>query len=76
MPGEHRKHTEIVLKKQRGLFGGELSRRRSGKKSIMPSITTEELESHLHESKGKKLPVLTTDKKKTVINVMRKARRK
>ena len=51
-----RKHTPIVSKKQRGLFGSELARRRVGKKSKMPDISTAELESHLRESKGKKLP--------------------
>ena len=51
-----RKHTEITSKAQQGKFGAELRRRREGKKSRMPSITTKELESHLHESKGKKLP--------------------
>ncbi|MDP2934501.1 MAG: hypothetical protein Q8N59_01905 [bacterium] len=51
-----RKHTPIVSKKQRGLFGAELARRRKGLKGRMAGITTEELESHLEESKGKKLP--------------------
>lgn len=51
-----RKHTPITSKKQRGLFGAELARRRAGKKSRMKGITTAELRSHLHESKGKKLP--------------------
>jgi hypothetical protein len=37
-------------------MGAELGRRRSGKESRMPGITTKELESHLHESAGKKLP--------------------
>ena len=56
MPAKaHRKHTPIVSKKQQGLFGAELARRRAGKKPQMKSITTAELESHLHESKGKKL---------------------
>ena len=54
--GTHRKHTPIVSKKQRGLFGGELARRRAGKPRRMEGITTQELEEHLHESKGKKLP--------------------
>ena len=53
---EHRKHTPIVSKKQRGLFGAELARRRAGKTRRMASITTKELESHLKESAGKKLP--------------------
>lgn len=54
--GSHRKHTPIVSKKQRGMFGAELSRRRAGKDRMMEGITTAELESHLRESKGKKLP--------------------
>ena len=53
---KHRKHTPIVSKKQRGLFGAELARRRVGKKTRMKGITTKELESHLRESGGKKLP--------------------
>lgn len=52
----HRKHTPLVSKKQRGLFGSELARRRAGKQSRMKGITEEELVSHLKESKGKKLP--------------------
>jgi len=51
-----RKHTPIVSQKQRGPFGSELARRRAGKKRRMGGITTEELRSHLHEAKGKKLP--------------------
>ncbi len=54
--GKHRKHTPIVSKKQRGLFGSELARRKAGKTSKMKGITTKELTSHLTESKGKKLP--------------------
>lgn len=54
-PKKHRKHTPIVSKKQQGLFGAELARRRAGKKPRMPGITTKELERHLKESKGKKL---------------------
>lgn len=53
---KHRKHTPIVSKAQQGKFGAELARRRAGKKSRMSSITTKELERHLEESKGKKLP--------------------
>lgn len=51
-----RKHTPIASEAQQGLFGAELARRRAGKKSRMKGITTAELESHLHESKGKNLP--------------------
>jgi len=54
--GTHKKHTPIKSKKQRGLFGSELSRRRRGKAKRMAGITTKELVSHLRESKGKKLP--------------------
>ena len=59
MPGKYcskRRHTPIVSKSQRGLFGAELARRRSGKATRMPGITEEELSRHLKESKGKKLP--------------------
>jgi hypothetical protein len=56
MPGKHRKHTPLTSKVQRGMFGAELARRRRGEAPHMPSITTEELESHLRESRGKKLP--------------------
>jgi len=56
MPGKHRKHTPIVSEKQQGLFGAEYARRKAGKESRMPSITTAELKSHLKESKGKNLP--------------------
>lgn len=51
-----RKHTPITSKAQRGKFGAELSRRRQGKSPRMKGITTRELEGHLHESGGKKLP--------------------
>jgi len=53
---KHRKHTPIVSEAQRGLFGAELARRRAGKKRRIKSIKTAELESHLRESGGKKLP--------------------
>jgi len=57
MPGKGcRKHTPIVSKKQRGLFGAELARRKAGKQRRMGSIKTAELRRHLKESKGKKLP--------------------
>ena len=49
-------HTKIVSKKQQGLFGAELSRRRRGVKGRMKGITEKELVSHLKESRGKKLP--------------------
>jgi len=60
MPGKGcsggRKHTPITSKAQQGKFGAELGRRRAGKQGRMSSITTAELESHLHESAGKDLP--------------------
>ncbi len=58
-----RKHTPIVSEKQRGLFGAELARRQEGESSGMGGITTAELESHLHESAGKKLPKTSKGKK-------------
>lgn len=70
MPGKgcgkkgHRKHTPIVSQKQRGLMGAELSRRRRGKSSRMEGMTTAELKSHLHESKGKKLPARAKARRK------------
>ena len=57
----HRKHTPIVSEKQRGLFGAEYARRKADKKGRMPGITTEELRSHLKESKGKNLPAKKKD---------------
>jgi len=63
-PGCHKKHTEITSQKQRGLFGAELRRRRKGKKGVMTGITTKELEGHLRESKGKKLPLYHKKRRK------------
>ena len=60
---KHERHTPIVSEKQRGLFGAELARRRAGKARRMPDITTKELEEHLRESKGKKLPPKAKKKK-------------
>jgi len=54
--GSKRKHTPIVSEAQQGKFGAELSRRRKGEKSQMKGITEKELENHLEESGGKKLP--------------------
>jgi len=56
MPKCGKKHTPIVSKAQRGLFGAELARRRAGKRPRMSGITTAELRSHLRESRGKNLP--------------------
>jgi len=50
-----RKHTPITSKAQQGLFGAEYARRKAGEKGKMEGISTEELRSHLKESKGKKL---------------------
>lgn len=58
-----RKHTAITSVKQRGLFGAELARRKTGKTSRMKGITTEELRSHLKESKGKELPAKAKKRK-------------
>ena len=55
--GGHRKHTPITSAKQQGLFGAELARRKAGKEGRMSGIKTEELRSHLKESKGKDLPM-------------------
>jgi hypothetical protein len=54
-----KRHTPIVSEAQRGFMGSELARRRSGKKGRMPGITQAELEAHLHEAGGKKLPKRT-----------------
>lgn len=70
----HRKHTPIISKKQRGLFGAELARRRAGKTSRMKGITTKELGSHLRESKGKKLPTKTRKKTRTTKRKKRKSK--
>ncbi len=57
MPCKHsKKHTPIVSKKQQGLFGAELARRKAGKQPRMKGITAPELRGHLKESKGKDLP--------------------
>jgi len=58
MPCPHstRKHTPIVSEKQRGFFGAELARRRSGKKT-RTKMPEAELVRHLKESKGKNLPL-------------------
>lgn len=56
MPGKHKAHTPITSQAQQGMFGAELARRRAGEQSRMSGITTAELEGHLKESGGKKLP--------------------
>jgi hypothetical protein len=50
-----KKHTPIVSKKQRGLFGAELARKKAGKKG-KTKMSKAVLKRHLKESKGKKLP--------------------
>lgn len=62
-----RKHTPITSKAQRGKFGAELARRRTGKERRMAGITTKELVSHLEESGGKKLPQYAAGKKRKVL---------
>jgi len=51
----HRKHTPITSRKQQGFFGAEYERRKKGLRGEMPGITTEELRSHLKESRGRRL---------------------
>jgi hypothetical protein len=68
----HRKHTPITSKKQRGFFGAELRRRRKGQKGRMKGITTEELRSHLMESKGRRLPARAGRKVKRLSAAARK----
>ena len=68
MPGKGckkagRKHTPIVSKKQKGMMGAELKRRRAGKKGRMKGMSEAELVRHLKESKGKKLPKKAKPKK-------------
>lgn len=48
----HKKHTPIVSKKQQGLFGAELKRKRAGKKG-KTGMSEAVLSRHLKESKGK-----------------------
>jgi len=64
MPGKHRKHTPIVSRAQRGMFGAEYARRKAGKAPRMKGITKAELRGHLKESRGKRLPKRTTRKGK------------
>lgn len=55
------KHTPIVSRRQAGLFGAELARKRAGKKT-RTGMSEEELSRHLHESKGKDLPASKMEK--------------
>ena len=52
----HRAHTPITTRAQRGFFGAELRRARKGQRRKASSLSEAELERHLHEAKGKKLP--------------------
>ncbi|MDD5354927.1 MAG: hypothetical protein PHY56_00060 [Candidatus Omnitrophica bacterium] len=51
-----RKHTPIVSKKQEGFFGAELARKEKGQKG-KTDMSKAELARHLHEAKGKDLPL-------------------
>ncbi len=53
-----RPHTPITSEKQRGFMGAELARKREGKEG-KTDMSKAELERHLHEAKGKKLPEKT-----------------
>lgn len=66
MTGEgcrYKKHTPIVSKKQRGFFGAELKRKRTGK-GTQTKMSEGVLSRHLKESKGKKLPLRSKRKGK------------
>jgi len=52
MPCKHRKHTPIVSKKQRGLFGAVAG----GKKTKATGLSVAQAKKHLKEASGKKLP--------------------
>ncbi len=58
-----RKHTPIVSKKQRGFFGAEYGRKKSGKKG-KTDMSLAELKRHLKEAKGKKLPKKSRKKRR------------
>ena len=63
MPGKHckgRKHTPIVSKAQRGLFGA----RAGGKKTKATGLTIKEAKRHMREVAGKKLPKRIKRRKK------------
>lgn len=55
-----RKHTPIVSKAQRGLFGA----RAGGKKTKAKSLSVAEAKRHMREVKGKKLPSRARKRKK------------
>lgn len=65
MPGKGckksgRKHTPIVSKAQRGLFGA----RAGGKKTKARGLSVAEAKRHMREVKGKKLPARAKRKKR------------
>ena len=63
MPGKHcKKHTPIVSKAQRRLFGAVAS----GKKTKAKGLSKAEARRHLHEVKGRKLPERKKKKKRLV----------
>jgi len=59
----HKKHTPITSEKERGLFGADLRRKREGLKTVT-GMSEADLVSHLHESKGKNLPLKAVATKK------------
>jgi len=67
MKKQHSKHTPIISRKQRALFGAELARREAGELPRMKGITMKQLKEHLAESKGKKLPLRSHSKRKKVV---------
>lgn len=56
---KHRKHTEIVSKAQRGLFGAVAG----GKKTKAKGLTMKEAKQHMKEVAGKELPKKVKKKK-------------
>jgi len=57
--GCSKKHTPIVSKAQRGLFGAKAG----GKKTKATGLTRKEAKRHMKEVKGKKLPARARKKK-------------
>ncbi len=70
-----RAHTPIVSKKQQGLFGAKLARKRAGK-STKTGISEADLVSHLKDSAGKKLPKKAKKKKQRGITSFFSAKEK
>lgn len=64
MPGKHsrkKRHTPIVSKAQRGLFGAVAA----GKKTKATGLSVAEAKRHMKEAKGKKLPKRVKRKRRT-----------